>query len=125
MDPRREDAAAAVRAATTLGADIVIDAAGTLLPEALAMVRRRGRVILFGMNLHSDRTVNQYAITRHEISIMGSFIQTREFPKAVRILESGILPVEQLATHYLRLPDVGQGFEALRSGEAIKVVVEP
>lgn len=118
-------AADAVRAATGGGADLVVDAVGTCLPEALDLVRRGGRVLLFGVNQQAARPVNQYRITRHEVTVLGSFIQRTAFPKVVRLLEGGRLPVERLITHRLPLAEVGRGFEALRAGEAIKVVVEP
>jgi len=125
LDPKTLDAKASILAATGVGADIVIDAAGTLLPESLDLVRRGGRVILFGMNLHGERPVNQYGITRNQVTIIGSFIQQTSFPKVVRLLESGRLPLEKLVTHRLRLPAIGEGLEAMRQGKAIKVVVEP
>ena len=125
FDPKTENAAEEIRSITTIGADVVVDAAGTLLPEALQIVRRGGRVVLFGMNLHGERPVNQYWITRNQVSILGSFIQRTEFPKAVRLLEAGILPLDKLATHRLRLPEIALGLEAMRAGEAIKVVVQP
>ncbi len=120
-----EDSAAAIKAATGLGADIVVDAVGSLLPEALQLVRFGGRVILFGMNLHAERTLNQYHPTRYEISIIGSFIQRTAFPKVVRALEADIVPVEKLITHRLGLNELGAGLEALRNGRAIKVLVQP
>lgn len=125
FDPAHDDVEAEVKAATHIGADIVVDAAGTLLPEALDLVRRGGRVVLFGMDLHAERSVNQYWITRNQVAVVGSFIQRTAFPKVVRILESGILPLDGLITHRLRLGEVARGFDAMRSGEAIKVVVEP
>jgi len=125
FNPKTQDVAAEVKAATRIGADVVIDAAGTLLPESLQLVRRGGRVVLFGMNLHAERPLNQYDITRYEISIFGSYIQRTAFPKVVRILEAGLLPVEKLITHRVTLGEVGQGLEAMRAGEAIKVVAAP
>jgi threonine dehydrogenase-like Zn-dependent dehydrogenase len=125
IDPKSEDVRAAVLEQTVLGGDVVIDAAGTLLPDCLNLVRRGGRVVLFGMNLHGERSVNQYWITRHQVSIIGSFIQQTAFPKVVKLLESGRLPVEKLVTHQLRLPEIAEGLDAMRSGRAIKVVVAP
>jgi 2-desacetyl-2-hydroxyethyl bacteriochlorophyllide A dehydrogenase len=125
LDPNAGNAIAEVKAATRIGADVVVDAAGMLLRESLALVRRGGRVILFGMNQHAERPLNQYVITRYEVSIFGSYIQRTAFPKVVRILETGLLPVEKLITHRMALGDVGTGLEAMRAGEAIKVVVEP
>lgn len=125
FDPKAGDCAAEIKSATAVGTDIVIDAAGTLLPEAMQIVRPGGRVILFGINQHADRQFNQYFATRYEVTILGSFIQRTEFPKVVRLLEAGILPLEKLVTHRLKLKDIGQGMEAMRAGEAIKVVAEP
>jgi 2-desacetyl-2-hydroxyethyl bacteriochlorophyllide A dehydrogenase len=125
INPKAEDAAAEIRAVTRIGVDVAVDAAGSLLPEALNLVRRGGRVILFGVNQHAERSLNQYAITRYEASILGSFIQRTAFPKVARILESGLLPVEKLITHRLRLDEVGVALDAMRAGEAIKAVIEP
>jgi len=125
LNPKAEDCSAEVKAITRIGVDVVVDAAGSLLPESLELVRRGGRVILFGVNQHAERRLNQYAITRYETSILGSYIQRTAFPKVVRILEAGLLPVEKLITHRLRLNEVGEALEAMRVGKAIKAVVEP
>lgn len=125
INPSVEDAAAAIKTSTGVGADIVVDAAGTLLPEALQMVRPGGRVVLFGMNQHAERSLNQYYPTRYEVTILGSFIQRTEFPKVVRLLEAGILPLENLVTHRVSLDQIGAGLDAMRAGEAIKVVASP
>lgn len=125
FDPKTDNVAAEIKVATSVGADVVIDAAGTLLPEALQLVRPGGRVILFGINQHAGREFNQYFTTRYEVTILGSFIQRTEFPKVVRLLEAGILPLEKLVTHRLALNQIGEGFEAMRAGEAIKVVAAP
>ena len=125
INPKSEDAAAEVKAITRIGVDVAVDAAGSLLPEALNLVRRGGRVILFGVNQNAERSLNQYAITRYEASVIGSFIQRTAFPKVARILEAGTLQVEKLITHRLRLADVGDALEAMRVGEAIKAVIQP
>ena len=125
INPKSEDAAAEVKAITRIGVDVAVDAAGSLLPEALNLVRRGGRVILFGVNQNAERALNQYSITRYEASVIGSFIQRTAFPKVARILEAGTLPVEKLITHRLRLAEVGEALEAMRVGQAIKAVIEP
>jgi 2-desacetyl-2-hydroxyethyl bacteriochlorophyllide A dehydrogenase len=125
LNPKTENCLAEVKAVTRIGVDVAVDAAGSLLPESLELVRRGGRVILFGVNQHAERSLNQYVITRYETSILGSYIQRSAFPKVVRILEAGLLPVEKLITHRLKLSEVGVALEAMRAGEAIKAVVEP
>ncbi len=125
FDSSGSDAAHAITAANGIGADIVVDAAGTLFPDALQIVRPGGRIVLFGLNQHSEGNIKQYLVTRNEITVLGSFIQRTEFPKVVRLLESGILPIERLVTHRITLNEMALGFEAMRSGEAIKVVAAP
>jgi len=125
VDSNAEDAATVVRDLTHVGADIVVDAAGTLLSQAISLVRRGGRVILFGMNQHTEQRVSQYEVTRGEISVYGSFIQRTAFPKVIRILESASLPLDKLVTHQLPSQEIGQGLDLLRKGEALKAVIRP
>ncbi len=125
LDPSVHDVPREIKERTRLGADIVIDAVGTLLPEAIRLVRRGGRIVLFGMNVHAARELNQYEATRSEITILGSYIQRTAFPKVVHILEAGLLPLEQLVTHRVELEAIGEGFRLLRAGEAVKVTVIP
>lgn len=125
VDPTSEEMGEVVRSLTRLGADVVVDAVGTLLPEAVALARRGGRVVLFGMNQQAERPINQYWLTRYEISLVGSYIQRTAFPHVVRLLEAGVLPVEKLVTHHLRLSEFGIGLDAMRRGEALKVSIAP
>jgi threonine dehydrogenase-like Zn-dependent dehydrogenase len=125
IDPGSEDASAAIKGATGIGADIVVDATGAALVQSIATVRRGGRVVLFGMNQHATGQVKQNEITRYEISIIGTFIQRTAFPKVVRMLESNLLPLEMLITHRLKLAQIGDGLDAMRAGKSVKVVVTP
>ena len=125
LNPEKANIAEEIKAATLVGADVVIDAAGTLLSEAIKIVRPGGRVILFGLNQHAKQEFNQYLATRYEVTIYGSFIQRTEFPKVVRLLEAGNLPLENLVTHRLPLSEISEGFRAMHAGEAIKVVASP
>jgi threonine dehydrogenase-like Zn-dependent dehydrogenase len=77
------------------------------------------------MNQHATGQVKQNAITRYEISIIGSYIQRTAFPKVVRMLESNLLPLDKVITHRLKLAQVGEGLDAMRAGKTVKVVVTP
>lgn len=125
LNPESDNVTEEIKSATLVGADVVIDAAGTLLNEAMKIVRPGGRIILFGLNQHAGGEFNQYLPTRYEVAILGSFIQRTEFPKVVRLLEAGNLPLENLVTHRLGLNEINEGFRAMRAGEAIKVVASP
>jgi len=124
VDPLETDVTERVRAATDgVGADVVVDAVGNQLAAALGAVRRAGRVLLFGMNETASVPIRQYDITRNELTIVGTFVGTHVFPKAIRILEAGLVDWRPMLTHVLPLDELPRGVELLRSGEAVKVVV--
>jgi len=124
-NPRETDLAAQVREWSELGADIVVDTVGSLFPECLRLVRRGGRVVLFGMNQQARPAVSQYEITRHEITVTGTYIARRTFPQTVRTLESGRLRLEPLITHRIGLEEISGILPELKSGEAVEVVIRP
>ena len=125
VDPGKHGIEEIVRSRTGIGADMAIDAVGTLMREAIASVRKGGRLLLFGMNSEAVAEVRQNDITRNEIEIAGSFIANDTFPETVSLLESGRLDLRKLVTHRLGLKDIHAAIEAMRSGEAIKALVDP
>ena len=88
-------------------------------------MRRGGRIVLFGMNQQASPAVSQYEITRHEISVAGTFIARNTFPQTVKTLESGRLPLERLITHRIGLDGIAGVLPALKSGDAVEVVIRP
>lgn len=125
INPREADLPQVVRGATVLGADVVIDAVGTLLNEALQCVRKGGRVLLFGMHEHARPAVKQYDVTKHEIQILGTYIARGTFPLAIRLLEEGRIDFGRLVTHRLPLGEIHAGIDLLRRGQAVKVAILP
>jgi threonine dehydrogenase-like Zn-dependent dehydrogenase len=125
IDPTKGNLAAAVREATGIGADAVVDAVGTLMAEALACVRRGGRILLFGMNTQARPAIPQHDITRYEVEVAGTFISRHTFPAAIQIIESGVLDLPAMVTHRLPLRAAEEGFAAMRAGTGIKVIVDP
>lgn len=108
-----------------LGADVVIDAVGSLLGQALDLVRPGGRVLLFGMNQEAVPPVRQNTITRNEIRVLGTYIADHTFPAAIQIIERGLLKLDELITHRLGLKEIPGGIEALRRGQGMKVIIDP
>jgi threonine dehydrogenase-like Zn-dependent dehydrogenase len=115
----------AVRAASAgLGADVVVDAVGSQLSVALELVRAGGRIVLFGVDARARAEVAQETITRHELTLVGSFVGQDVFPIAVRLLEQGRLGLDALVTHRIGLDELPAAVEELRAGRAVKVEVE-
>lgn len=114
------------------GADVVIEATGYALEESLACVKKRGKVILFGMNQSVKTTIKPYDITRNEIRILGSYIQDATFDPAISMLYNKKISVDHYITHEVPLENISEAYLALglnlRSAarvkaEAIKVLV--
>lgn len=125
INPKKQKVEKAVRTRTGIGADIVVDAVGTLMKDAIACVSKGGRVLLFGMNTQALPEIRQNDITRNEIQVIGSFIANATFPPTVALLESGQLDLKKLVTHTFKLKDIQKGIDAMRSGKAIKVLITP
>jgi len=125
VNPLKDNLERIVKEETLVGADVVVDAVGNLFKSAMDIVRRGGRILLFGQNYQARAQISQNDITRNELTIMGSFIARFTFPSAIKIIESKVLDLERLITHNLPLEDVHKGMEAMRKGEAIKVIITP
>jgi L-iditol 2-dehydrogenase len=97
------------------GADIVIEAAGTIeaWERALSLVRPGGTVLAFGGLPRDTRVaVDPYRIHYDEVRLVGSFHHTpRHFRAALAFLASGAYPFEDLVTHQVGLEDVGPLFD--------------
>lgn len=126
VDVRTEDPVVATHEVTEgRGADVVVDAVGSLLPQAMEQAAVGGKIVLFGMNQQAVGQVRQYDITRKELTIVGTFIGIHTFPTAIRMLESGAVKPSALITHRLPLERIHEGIDALRAGQGIKAVVLP
>jgi L-iditol 2-dehydrogenase len=130
VDPFSEDLAARVRRMTGgLGADIVICAnpVADTQTQAVEIVRKGGRVILFGGLPKAAPTVSFDANRIHygEIQVAGAFSYHPSFHElALDLLSRNALPADLLITHTVPLDRVQEAFEVAAGGNALKVLVE-
>ena len=125
LNPTRVDLPQAVHDITELGADLVVDAVGNQMGIAIRSARRAGQLILFGLRPHDNPVVSQYAITRQDLTIHGVYAGLNPFEQTIQLLESRLLQPSRLITHRVPLSDLAQGIDVMRSGQAMKVIVEP
>ena len=107
------------------GADLVVEAVGPLLPQAIHIARTGGRVLQFGHDESVEPKIPVGELLKKELTIHGAFIGRHSFEKAARIMESGKLPLEKVVSHRLPLSKVHEGLELLRSGNGLKIILEP
>ncbi len=126
IDVRQGNAVEQIRERTGgEGVQVVIDAVGSLADQAVDVAAVGGRVVLFGMNDRARPALHQYDVTRKELSLLGTFIGIHTFPKAIRMLERGVVKPSVLLSAVVPLAEAPAAFERLRRGEAIKIMLKP
>ncbi len=131
IDPREEDLGERVRALTGgRGADIVICAnpVAATQAEAVQIVRKGGRVILFGglPKGQAMTTLDGNRIHYGEIEVVGAFSYHPSYhERALDAIRRGLVPADRMVTHTLPLEEVDRAFEIADSGKGLKVMVTP
>ena len=126
-----ESTAAAIRDASGGGVDYAIEATGR--PEAMLAAflstRPRGAAVLVGIP-REDAVLPLPALSlpRRERRVLGSIYGSskpeRDFVETLSLYRAGRLPLDRLVSHRLPLEEVGRGFELMRDGEALRVVLD-
>lgn len=124
------DVAAAIREASGGGVHYAIETVGheQVLMQAYAATRRGGTTITVGLPHPSKQfSVPAVSLVAEERTVkgsyMGSCVPSRDIPRFVALYRAGLLPVDRLLTHTLKLEDINEAFDRLKSGEAVRQVV--
>jgi L-iditol 2-dehydrogenase len=129
VDPYNEDLAACVSQFTDgVGADVVICAnpVSATQTQAVEVVRKGGRVVLFGglPKANPMTTLDGNVIHYGEIEVVGAFSYHPTFHAlALDALARGLIPADLLVTHSFSLDQVVEAFETAASGKGLKVMV--
>jgi len=108
-----------------LGADHCIEAVGAEMMTAIDMVRCNGKVLQFGHDETAAPPIKLGEIVKKEIELYGGFLGKYYFEKTARIIESGILPLKEIATHTLPLSKYGEALELLNNRQGLKIIIYP
>ena len=125
INPKEKDVASEVKKITELGVDYSVDAVGSLMEDAILSTKRNGIVILMGIDTNARSNIQQSLITRNELKVLGSYCSNNLYPRTIKIVESGVLPLEKLITHRIGLDDILKGIEEIKSGKTVKIIVYP
>lgn len=111
------------------GADVVITAcpAGQAQTDAIQLVRKRGKVILFGgIAKGQTPSIDTNRIHYNEINIFGASAYTPTTnKKAYELISSGRIKAGKYITHKYALEDIEEGFKDMKAGKMIKGIVIP
>lgn len=124
------DVVAEIREATSGGADYCFESVGNerVLQQAYAATARGGMTVTMGLPHPSKQfTISAVSLTVEERTVkgsyMGSCVPSRDLPRFVAMYDAGLLPVDRLLTHRLKLDEINEGFDVLARGEAVRQVV--
>jgi L-iditol 2-dehydrogenase len=110
------------------GADVVIELSGALpaITQAFQLARRLGRVGIIGQPPADEIEIPYRQAMFRALTV--SFSYSSKFTSWERVLslfERGAIQPSQFVTHVLPLDEWEKGFALSRSGEAVKVILEP
>jgi len=110
------------------GADVYLEATGhpAAVGQGLNLLRKLGTFVEYGV-FGSDVTVDWSIISDDkELDVRGAHLGPRCWPAAIRMLESGALPMEGICTHQLPLSRFQEGLDLVADGsQSIKVSLIP
>jgi threonine dehydrogenase-like Zn-dependent dehydrogenase len=129
MNPSRTDVIAEVLKLTEgYGCDVYIEATGNpaAIPQGLHMIRRLGTFVEF--SVLRDLVTADWTIIgdTKELDILGAHLGPYCYPRAVEMLQQGLLPIDQIVTHRLPLAEYQAGLDLVHSADrSIKVALTP
>jgi 2-desacetyl-2-hydroxyethyl bacteriochlorophyllide A dehydrogenase len=126
--PAGSSADAALQAISPLGFDVVIDCTGvpTVVEHMFEHVRNEGKLLFFGVNPTEARiSVSPFDVYRKDLEVLGTFALRYTFHDAMALLRSGAVEVEPLLSDRFPIEGFPEALDLARSGEALKVQIQP
>ncbi len=123
------DIYAAVRDLTGgFGADVYLEGTGhpAAVKQGLNLLRKLGTYVEYGV-FGSEASADWSIISDDkELDVRGAHLGPHTWPKAISILESGILPMDDICTHQLPLSQFQEGLDLVGAGtKSVKVSLIP
>ncbi|HYB19539.1 MAG TPA: zinc-binding dehydrogenase, partial [Thermodesulfobacteriota bacterium] len=122
-----EDPVQKAKRLTGVGFDFVFEASGNpqSVSQGVNMVRPGGKVILIG--IHSGPAqFDAIELVRGKKSIIGAYgYEPETWQRALALLSSRRIQVEEMITHQVPLAEAQEGFELAASRRAAKVLLIP
>jgi erythritol/L-threitol dehydrogenase len=110
------------------GADVYLEGTGhpSAVLQGLNVLRKLGTFVEYSV-FKDDVTVDWSIISDDkELDVRGAHLGPHCWPAAVRMLESGILPMDEIVTHQLPVKEFQEGLELVAAGtKSVKVSLIP
>jgi L-iditol 2-dehydrogenase len=109
------------------GVDAAIEIAGEddAIETAIALARPAGTVVVAGIPAGDHSTISASIARRKGLDLRFSRRMNRVYPRAIALVEAGLVDVSSLVTHRFTLDHHAAAFRTAARREGLKVVVEP
>ena len=110
------------------GADVVVELSGAIpaIKQSFQLARRLGRVGIIGQPPKDEIEIPYRDAMFRALTVAFSYSSKyTSWERALSLFERGAVKPSQFITHVLPLDEWSRGFDLSRSGEAVKVVLEP
>lgn len=126
IDPLNQDVDKELRKLRPIGADVIFEASGNLKVQSQSIYnsRKAGTICWFGCSPEDGTIeVNPFYINDAELSIYGSFNNPFCTARAVNLLGSGKVRVDNLISHRIGLNDYLDVFDIFGGPDTLKLMV--
>ena len=126
-----DDPVAAIKDICGDGANNVFESVGSeaVLIQAYQATASCGTTVTVGLPAPSKMfSVSALSIVAEERTIKGSYmggcVPRRDVPRFIGMYQAGILPVDRLQTHTLKLDEINEGFDRLAQAAAVRQIID-
>ena len=109
------------------GVDAAIEIAGEddAIETALALARPAGIVVVAGIPAGDHSTIRSSTARRKGLDLRFSRRMNRAYPRAIALVEAGLVDVSSLVTHRFAIDDFEAAFRTAARREGLKVMLDP
>lgn len=126
VNSRKEDLTELVKKHTEIGADVVIDAVGTvkLTEQSVELAAPCGRIAVISFDARPAQ-IPAAAITKKELSLMGSRMNAHRFPDVIQWMKDGALDLDAMISKIYPVEEIQKAFEdtLADSSNTIKTII--
>ncbi len=129
VDVQKQDVGELVKSLTNgYGADVCYDCTGAVPSMHLGMdlLRKKGQYVQVGLFAKDEVSVDFSKIIQKELTVRGSRSQnTHDWEPTLKLMADGAIRADLMITHELGIDEWDRAYNLMKSGEAIKIVLEP
>jgi L-iditol 2-dehydrogenase len=109
------------------GVEVAFEAAGEndAVETAVGATRRGGRVVLIGIPADDRTSFNASVARRKGLTISLVRRMKHTYPRAIQLVERGLVDVRSMVTHRYALDEYEEAFSAGIKREGLKIIINP